>query len=112
VAPANPQARRPAPRAAKLSGLVTETAWHSAQALSAADAQHIRDSFDHALDVFGPQRLLYGSDWPVCQLAAGYDTVHGLAASWAAQALSANEQADFWSGNALRCYGLTPPRAA
>jgi L-fuconolactonase len=96
----------------KLSGLVTETDWADRHGVSPRDAQAIWDCFDHALAVFGPQRLMYGSDWPVCQLAARYDTVHGLAATWAQQALSISEQAAFWSGNALRCYGLTVPNAA
>lgn len=90
----------------KLSGLVTETDWQRNQSLSTIDADHVRACFDHALAVFGPERLMYGSDWPVCQLAAGYETVHGLAATWAQQALSATEQAAFWAGNAQRYYGL------
>jgi L-fuconolactonase len=90
----------------KLSGLVTETDWHHRPSVSPSDAQNIWACFDHALAVFGPERLMYGSDWPVCQLAAGYDTVHGLAATWAQQSLSVHEQAAFWSGNAQRYYGL------
>jgi L-fuconolactonase len=93
----------------KLSGLVTETAWADKQDISPVDAQNLWACFDHALEVFGPQRLMYGSDWPVCQLAAGYSAVHGLAAAWAARALSPSEHAAFWSGNAMRCYGLEGP---
>jgi L-fuconolactonase len=49
----------------KLSGLVTEAApgWHAAD---------LQPYVAHMLDVFGPQRLLWGSDWPVVELAGGY----------------------------------------
>jgi L-fuconolactonase len=94
----------------KLSGLVTETQWQHGQGLSLADAQAIWACFDHALEAFGPQRLMYGSDWPVCQLSSSYDAVHDLAQTWAQTALSDTEQAAFWSGNAQRCYGLIVPQ--
>lgn len=50
----------------KFSGLVTEAKpdW------SVVD---LRPYSDHLLKVFGPQRMMWGSDWPVCQLAATYD---------------------------------------
>jgi L-fuconolactonase len=50
----------------KLSGLVTEADW---QHWTAADLQPY---IDHALAVFGPERLLFGGDWPVSELAADY----------------------------------------
>lgn len=93
----------------KLSGLVTEAHRAPGSALSHSDEKKIWACFDHALEVFGPQRLMYGSDWPVCQLISPYDAVHGLAQTWAHTTLSAAEQADFWSGNAIRCYGLNLP---
>jgi L-fuconolactonase len=93
----------------KLSGLVTETAWGPGTRLSATDTHHILACFDQALDAFGPMRLMFGSDWPVCQLAAPYAAVHGLAERWARSRLSAQEQDAFWSGNAIRCYGLQIP---
>jgi L-fuconolactonase len=95
----------------KLSGLVTETNWQHGQCLSLADAQAIWACFDQALEVFGPQRLMYGSDWPVCQLSSSYDAVHDLAQTWAQTALSSTEQEAFWSGNARRCYDLNVPVA-
>lgn len=96
----------------KLSGLVTETDWPGAVGgLRARDEGLIHACFDQALDAFGPQRLMFGSDWPVCELAAPYATVHRLAQSWASSRLTAAQQQAFWSGNALRCYGLTPPAA-
>ena len=93
----------------KLSGLVTETDWPHRPDLSRQDTLHIHTCFDLALEAFGPQRLMFGSDWPVCQLAAPYGLVHELAGQWASSRLSAAEQGAFWSGNAMRCYGLAPP---
>lgn len=90
----------------KLSGLVTETAWAQGTGLSAQDRNAIAQCFDHALQCFGPERLMFGSDWPVCQLAAPYDTVAALAQQWADTRLSATEQHAFWQGNAMRAYGL------
>jgi L-fuconolactonase len=95
----------------KLSGLVTETQWLQGLGLSLADAQNIWACFDMALEAFGPDRLMYGSDWPVCQLSSSYEAVHDLAQTWAQTALSFTEQEAFWSGNARRCYNLTVPAA-
>ena len=53
----------------KLSGLVTEANWNS---WTAGD---LRPYVDYALNVFGPKRLLFGSDHPVCLLAASYERV-------------------------------------
>ena len=95
--------------ACKLSGLVTEAAWpfaNVADGLPTSVQQTVWDCFDTALEAFGPARLLFGSDWPVCELAAPYPTVHQLAQTWAASRLSDSEQTAFWSGNAIRCYGL------
>jgi L-fuconolactonase len=92
----------------KLSGLVTEAAWAEGQGVMPQDAKIMLECFDRALELFGPNRILYGSDWPVCQLAAPYAAVHGLAQRWANTRLTAQEQNAFWSGNAMRCYGLAP----
>ncbi|MDD2925147.1 amidohydrolase family protein [Rhodoferax sp.] len=96
----------------KLSGLVTEADWQHGGGLSAADEGVILTCFDEALAVFGPDRLMFGSDWPVCQLAAAYDAVAGLAQRWAQSRLSRPEQQAFWAGNAVRCYGLPVPTPA
>lgn len=89
--------------ACKLSGLVTEAI------VDRIDAEAIRRYLDTALELFGPQRLLFGSDWPVCLLRADYAEVAAIVAGWS-QALSADERAALWGGNAARCYGL--PRDA
>ena len=90
----------------KLSGLVTEADWGSHAGVTPEDSKTMLSCFDQALEAFGPQRLMYGSDWPVCQLSASYQVVHGLAHGWAQSRLTVQEQAAFWSGNAIRCYGL------
>ena len=93
----------------KLSGLVTETEWQSGAGLSAENTQSILACFDTVLGAFGPDRLMFGSDWPVCELAAPYAQVHALAHTWARSRLTALEQAAFWGETAMRCYGLKPP---
>lgn len=83
----------------KLSGMVTEARW---------DRWHLRDIepfADVVLDAFGPRRLLYGSDWPVCTLAADYAAVHDLARALIAR-LSPSEQEAVMGLNAARVYGL------
>ena len=80
----------------KLSGLVTEAApdWQISD---------LRQAVDHVVTCFGPQRVLWGSDWPVVDLAGGY-------AKWLAAAetlladLSSDEKADIFGGNAARVY--------
>jgi L-fuconolactonase len=85
--------------AAKMSGLVTEAPWDS------WDAGQIAPYVQHALDVFGPQRLMYGSDWPVCTLAAGYGEVWELAGTLLKD-LGEAERADVLGGTAARVYSL------
>ena len=80
----------------KLSGLVTEAGpdWQLA---------HLRPAVDHVLECFGPQRLLWGSDWPVLNLAGDYE--RWLEASETLLAdLSADEKAAIFGGNAARIY--------
>ena len=83
----------------KVSGLVTEVRG------AAIDEARIRRYLDIALDAFGPWRLLFGSDWPVCLLRASYAQVAAIVGEWARR-LSPDEQAALWGGNAARCYRL------
>jgi L-fuconolactonase len=86
----------------KVSGLVTEAspgAWRS-QSVAAYAVE--------VLDVFGADRSLFGSDWPVCMLAASYAEVYGLAAA-AATTLSVSERNAFFGGTAERVYRLATP---
>ena len=88
----------------KLSGLVTEAPWHDGE-LAGCEARDFYPFMDIALDLFGPHRLMFGSDWPVCLLAQSYSGVCALADGWA-QSLSPDEHAALWGGNAQRCYAI------
>ncbi|MFJ3056429.1 amidohydrolase family protein [Herbaspirillum sp. NPDC087042] len=90
--------------ACKLSGLVTEADW--LRGLRQKDFDNLLVCLDVALEAFGPQRLMFGSDWPVCLLAASYAKVAGVVREWGATRLSATEQTQLWGGTAARCYGL------
>jgi L-fuconolactonase len=82
----------------KLSGLVTEAGPHWATG-------DLRRYVDHLLATFGPGRLVWGSDWPVVDLAGGY--AQWVAATGSLLAgLSAPEQAAIRGANARRFYGL------
>jgi L-fuconolactonase len=85
--------------ACKLSGLVTEADW---AAWTIAD---LEPYVDRALDVFGPERLLFGSDWPVSLLAAPYGRVVESARSLIA-GLSETERAAVLGGTAVEVYRL------
>ncbi len=82
----------------KLSGMVTEVGpgW---------TIDHFRGHADHILTAFGPDRVMFGSDWPVCLQAAGYAEVVGLAEALTG-GLSVAESADVWGGSAARFYGV------
>jgi L-fuconolactonase len=85
--------------ACKLSGMVTEADFHR------WTIEDLRPYFDTVLEAFGPDRLLFGSDWPVCTVACDYsrwlDTVSQLTAE-----LSASEQAMIFGDNATRLYAI------
>ncbi|WP_187363982.1 amidohydrolase family protein [Streptomyces piniterrae] len=87
----------------KLSGLVTEADW------AAWRPQQILPYARHVLDAFGPERVLFGSDWPVCTLAADYEDVVALADS-ATGRLSEAERAAVFGGTAVRVYGVGAER--
>jgi L-fuconolactonase len=82
----------------KLSGV------HTIAASDATPAE-LAPFLDTALDAFGPDRLLFGSDWPVSAQAATYRQVVEVA-EHACRTLSAAEQAAVLGGNARRVYGL------
>jgi L-fuconolactonase len=84
---------------AKLSGLVTEADWHRWRV---AD---LRPYAEVALDAFGPARLMFGSDWPVCTLAASYPDVLAAARDLTGQ-LSPAEREVLFAGTATSVYGL------
>ena len=82
----------------KVSGLITE----------ASDVQSyddVRRYLDHLLEVFGPQRLIWGSDWPVLNLAGDYVSWHD-ASMTQLNLLSEQDQEDILGRNAIRFYDL------
>jgi L-fuconolactonase len=89
----------------KVSGLVTEAGpgWRAAQ---------IVPYLDHLADAFGPGRLMFGSDWPVCTLAASYAEVVTLARDALAVRLGQAELDAVFRANAINVYRLDGGRAA
>lgn len=83
----------------KLSGMATEADWKT---WSTEDLQPYADT---ALDAFGPSRLMFGSDWPVCTLAATYGQVADTARELTDD-LNAAERAEVFEGTATRVYDL------
>lgn len=83
----------------KISGMVTEADykhWNYAQ---------LQPYLEVVLESFGPKRICFGSDWPVCLVASDYKEVVSVATKFASS-LSMNEQEDFWANNAIRFYNL------
>ncbi|MGP3966237.1 amidohydrolase family protein [Streptomyces sp. 6N223] len=84
----------------KLSGMVTEADW---QAWTSDD---LRPYADTVIDAFGPERVMFGSDWPVCRLAATYAEVMAAARDLT-ERLTAAEREEVFAGTAIRTYGLS-----
>ena len=89
----------------KLSGFVTE-ADHKSWTV-----EEIRPYAEVLLEAFGATRTMWGSDWPVCLLAATYEDVLSVAKSFVA-AMSAAERDEVFGGTALRWYSLDPRQSA
>ena len=85
--------------ACKLSGMVTEADW------AHWTVDDVRPYVDRVLEVFGPGRLMFGSDWPVCLLAGSYQDVFE-AARQVVSALSESERVGIFGENAVRTYRL------
>lgn len=81
----------------KLSGLVTETDGWSLEAM--------RPYADHLQNVFGPERMMWGSDWPVCRLEANYDEWFAAARSLTAH-LPTEAQESIFGDTAKTFYRL------
>jgi L-fuconolactonase len=83
----------------KVSGLVTEAGpgpWSEAQ---------LEGYFTPVLEAFGPRRVMFGSDWPVCLPQCGYARWADLVRRWCGQ-LSVPEQQRIFGGTAAEAYGL------
>ena len=83
----------------KVSGLFTEAKWND------WNYQTFQPYLDHVLNSFTPQRMMFGSDWPVCLLAATYSQTIQLMENFIKQ-FSLEEQKSFWSDTAKRAYRL------
>lgn len=83
----------------KLSGMITEADW---QNWKPAD---LKPYVETALEAFGPERCMYGSDWPVCELAGTYEQAfHAL--KEVLGPISETESAAIFGGTAEKFYGL------
>jgi L-fuconolactonase len=83
----------------KISGVLTEVrgdTW---------DMELLKPYLDTVYEAFGPERVMFGSDWPVCLLRESHAGWVRLVGEWAAP-LSPDEKAALWGGNATRIYGL------
>jgi len=87
----------------KLSGLVTEADWQR------WEPEQIEPYLDIAFSAFGADRLMFGSDWPVCLLAASYSRVNQVVMDYLDRRQPACYEAVF-GGNAQKFWRLTVPR--
>jgi L-fuconolactonase len=83
----------------KLSGMITEADWEH---WTAAD---LKPYVQAALEAFGPERCMFGSDWPVCELAGTYQQVVDVL-NEALGAISQTERDMIFGGTAAKFYGL------
>jgi L-fuconolactonase len=84
----------------KMSGMVTEADWQ------AWTPQQLRAYADVVLDAFGPDRVMFGSDWPVCLIACGYSRWREVVSGFISK-LSPTERASVMGGAATRAYALS-----
>ncbi len=84
---------------AKLSGLVTEASWTGWR------YEDFVPYLEIALEAFGPDRLMFGSDWPVCLLGGTYGEVFGIIDRFT-QSVSEAEREKIFSGTARAFYGI------
>jgi L-fuconolactonase len=83
----------------KISGMVTEADWRT------WSEERLRPYFDVALEAFGPKRLMFGTDWPVCLVAASYSRwTEGV--THFSSSLSADEKQSLFGEAAITAYGL------
>jgi L-fuconolactonase len=83
----------------KVSGMVTESDWNNWK------QENFTPYLDTVLDAFGIERLMYGSDWPVCTLSSSYQNTFRIVREYFSK-LSLTEQQQFFGGNATPFYNL------
>lgn len=86
----------------KVSGIVTEADWKN------WTPELCKPYLDIVFEAFGPQRLMFGSDWPVCLLAGTYEQVTNLVSDYIRQCSPDDEEA-IMGGNATRFYRIKTP---
>lgn len=84
----------------KISGMVTEAYW---QSWKSSDFKY---ALDTVFETFGTSRLMYGSDWPVCLLAADYKQVTNIVADYLSE-LSLSEPEKIFYNNAAEFYNIS-----
>ncbi len=84
----------------KISGMVTEADWKRWK------KENFIPYLDVIVNAFGNNRIMYGSDWPVCLVAASYNDVIEIVTDYFST-FSKNEQDLFFGGNAIKFYGLS-----
>lgn len=84
----------------KISGMVTEADWQQWK------QEDFTPYLDAVVETFGTNRIMFGSDWPVCLVAASYERMLGLVQNYFGS-FSKDEQAAFFGGNAINFYGLS-----
>jgi len=87
----------------KVSGLVTEADWHNWK------PEDFKPYLDVVFEAFSAERLMFGSDWPVCLLAATYAQVKRIIEDYV-KGFSEADKARIFGGNAARIYGLKTPQ--
>ena len=85
----------------KVSGMVTEANWTGWQ------PDDFKPYLEVVFEAFAEDRLMFGSDWPVCQLAGSYEQVHRLVRDYV-KPLPSRARRKIFGENAARFYGLTP----
>jgi L-fuconolactonase len=91
----------------KLSGILGEPPPALTGPRAAGAIAHLVPYYETVLAAFGPDRMMFGTDWPVCTLTASYGDVVGAARELTAD-LSAIEQDAVFGGTARRVYRLGP----
>jgi L-fuconolactonase len=84
----------------KLSGMITEADHANWK------AEDLRPYVEHIVDCFGWDRIMFGSDWPVCLLAGGYQRVYNALCEILAPSLSPGRESKLFGENAQRFYRL------
>jgi len=83
----------------KISGMITEADWKTWQ------EKDFKPYLDVVVHAFGPKRIMFGSDWPVCLVAGSYEKMMSIVNNYFAS-FTQHEQALFFGGNAMRFYKL------